>query len=431
MISTKPFSEFRSLWRISLVFAVLCLPWARSRADCLPLPSGLLGAWSGDGTTADLLAVHPGSLQSGATYATGLVNQCFSLNGTSSYVDLGAWSPGSQWTVEAWVKPSATPTGRRSVLGGYGGNTDWGITMSDGQFGASIRASGGGVLTVFSGVMAATNTWYHLAGTCDGTVAKIYVNGVLRATNLVDSGYSGYSGSARIGGEACCGGNNFPGLVDEAAIYSRALTDAEVAAIFNAGSSGKCPTPPGSQVPYFTDFEAGIGLEWNQPVQSSTEVAGFTRFSGRFGNNYQILTVTNLVPGQSYTLGFDLYVIDSWEGTSGGEYFNVAVNGLQLFHQNFGNANVTQGYPNQPDEGRANFGFTPSYTDAIYRNSEVPFIASNTVTLFLFSGQNLEAIDNESWGLDNVSVLATSSLATTVIRSTTLPLAVIPSSAPI
>ena len=431
MISTQHLPRLRALWRISLVFVVLCFPWERSRADCLPLPSGLVGAWSGDGVATDLLTVHPGTLQSSATYTTGLVNQCFSLNGTSSYVDLGAWSPGSQWTVEAWVNPSATPSGRRSVLGGYGGNLDWGITMVDGQFGTSIRGTNGTAATVASGIMAATNTWYHLAGTCDGTVAKIYVNGVLRATNLVDSGYAGYTGGTRIGGEICCSANNFPGRVDEAAIYNRALSAAEVAAIFNAGSSGKCPNPPGAQVPYFTDFESGLGGEWFQAVQSGAEIAGFTRFSGRFGNNYQILTVTNLIPGQSYTLGFDLYVIDSWDGTSGGEYFNVALNGRQLFHQNFGNATVTQGYTNQPDEGRLHFGFNPSYTDSTYRNIEVPFVASNGVALFQFSGQGLEAIDNESWGLDNVGLRLSADLTGTFIRSTTLPLSVTPSSDPI
>src|SRR6478735_8491919 len=34
------------------------------------------------------------------------------FDGAQSYVDTGAWSPGSAWTLEAWGNPSALPAGR-------------------------------------------------------------------------------------------------------------------------------------------------------------------------------------------------------------------------------------------------------------------------------------------------------------------------------
>src|SRR5208337_1744065 len=36
----------------------------------------------------------------------------------------------------------------------------------------------------------------------------------------------------------------FNGLIDEASIYNRALSSNEIAAIYNAGSEGKCPPSP-------------------------------------------------------------------------------------------------------------------------------------------------------------------------------------------
>jgi hypothetical protein len=36
----------------------------------------------------------------------------------------------------------------------------------------------------------------------------------------------------------------FGGLIDETSIYSRALSAGDIAAIYNAGSAGKCVMPP-------------------------------------------------------------------------------------------------------------------------------------------------------------------------------------------
>ena len=259
-----------------------------------------------------------------------------------------------------------------------------------------------------------------MAGTCDGSVAKLYLNGVLVGTNAVDPNYTGTTSGARIGGEACCAGNNFPGLVDEVSIYTRALSDAEVLSIYNAGTDGKC-RPAGGAVPYFTDFENGAGAEWWKPGLSTEGL--FTTFSGRFGNETQRLLLTNLVAGQSYTLGFSFYAIDSWDGDSS-DFLNVAIDGVQVFHESFANyngepPNNSQTYPGRPDEGRAEFGFTPGLVDAIYRHLEITFTAASAGATLAFSGQGLSSIGDESWGIDNVRVQPAGAGA--LIHSTTLP----------
>jgi hypothetical protein len=163
---------------------------------------------------------------------------------------------------------------------------------------------------------------------------------------------------------------------------------------------------------YYTDFEGGIGPEWSQQTLTCAPV--FSRFTGRFGNDTQTLTVSNLTIGEPYVLSFDLYVIDSWDGdgpVAGPDYFNVAIDGIQVFHETFANYNgtppqQTQSFPREPDSGRVNLGFN-GYVDAIYRGIQIAFVASNATTAFAFSGAGLESVDNESWGLDNVAIITT------------------------
>src|SRR5205085_8764965 len=61
--------------------------------------------------------------------------------------------------------------------------------------------------------------------------------------------------------------------------------------------------------------------------------------------------------------------------------------------------------------------------DSIYRNMEIAFTATASATTITFRAINLEDINNESWGIDNVRVVTTASVATTTITGTTLPAA--------
>ena len=51
------------------------------------------------------------------------------------------------------------------------------------------------------------------------------------------------SSNLRISGDDNLGSVYFDGLIDEVGVYNRALSDGEIAAIYNAGSAGKCRPP--------------------------------------------------------------------------------------------------------------------------------------------------------------------------------------------
>src|SRR5262249_60833511 len=90
-----------------------------------------------------------------------------------------------------------------------------------------------------------TGTWYHVAVTNVGNHATLYLNGtaVGSADVPIDtpSGTQFYMGS--LAGDS---NRQLNGLTDEAAVYNRALSPAEIQWIYNAGSAGKHQTITGS-----------------------------------------------------------------------------------------------------------------------------------------------------------------------------------------
>jgi uncharacterized repeat protein (TIGR01451 family) len=227
---------------------------------CLPPLAGLVGWWPADGTADDLFATNNGVLVNGATFAPGKVGLAFSFNGSSSYVDLGTRSPGTQWSLEAWINPSSILSGRKAILGAESNCRDWALVVNNGEIG--VNAGRNGCVTIYgSGVVATPGTWYHVVGTCDGTNAVIYVNGQLKNSGPVDLNYVGSSSGFRIGGAICCA-DYFAGLVDEAALYSRALTAAEVFALYDAAGSGKCKSSLAPPLQIRPGGGANLSITW-------------------------------------------------------------------------------------------------------------------------------------------------------------------------
>lgn len=206
-------------------------------------PEGLIGWWRGESNAVDQLGLHNGTLMGNATYAPGRVGTAFKLDGVNSYVDLGSWTPGSNWTMEAWIRPFAIQSGRRTIFGCLANCFDWGLAITSGQLGVQVRPPGGCSTFINSGTNALQDTWYHLAATCDGFNVNLYVNGVLSGTTAVQPLYVADPSDVRIGSSYCCS-EFFPGLIDEVALYNRSLNAGEIASLYAAGGAGKTTSGP-------------------------------------------------------------------------------------------------------------------------------------------------------------------------------------------
>ncbi|GAB4385792.1 MAG: hypothetical protein Kow0022_13050 [Phycisphaerales bacterium] len=113
-----------------------------------------------------------------------------------------------------------------------------------------------------------------------------------------------------------------------------------------------------------------------------------------------------------YTLSFDLYLLDSWDGgypgLYGPDFFSVAVNGQSLLHEAMHSVEVQQNF-RQPDVGPAHLGYNTRYVDSIYRDVTLQFsLACDVETIRIdFIGQPSSfELDDESWALDNIRLSA-------------------------
>jgi hypothetical protein len=90
------------------------------------------------------------------------------------------------------------------------------------------------------------NQWVLITATrTANNPAQIYYNGVLQASTNLSAAWNGnisYPSSDWFAiGQEVNEDRAFNGLIDEAQIYSTALTAAQVQAIYNAGNAGVCP----------------------------------------------------------------------------------------------------------------------------------------------------------------------------------------------
>jgi hypothetical protein len=96
----------------------------------------------------------------------------------------------------------------------------------------------------------------------------------------------------------------------------------------------------GSTTVFADTFEGGAKANWSSQATDRSALGTFSEFSGRFGNASQVLNLSGLTAGQTYTLSFDLYVLDSWEGSNPGvgpDLIQVTADGQQIFRETFAN----------------------------------------------------------------------------------------------
>ena len=224
-----------------------------SLAGCLTPPSGMVSWWPGDDNADDIQGSNNGTLQGSATFAAGKVQEAFSLNGNGAYVritDTGSLNfEGSDFSIDAWIQTTASVQ-MHIYSSAWNFNPLVLLLVSpDSHAEFFIRDNSGTELDAIGITALNDGHWHHLTGIRNGTTALIYVDGVQEGTasNGSFGAISLTCGFDTIGGNnssASCAepanSNFFNGLIDEVEVFNHALSQSEIQAIFNAGSSGKC-----------------------------------------------------------------------------------------------------------------------------------------------------------------------------------------------
>jgi hypothetical protein len=243
-----------------------CDPW--------PTPT-LVSWWPGNNNTNDLVGGNNGTLENGAGYGLGEVDDAFSVNGNDEYVLIGSSSSvptnlqiQNALTLSAWINPSAYPTSNGTpsgspvegmVMGSYNDTNTTGAAffyygnpnLTDVPLGAIYFgiADGSAWHQVLTTTQVPLNQWTLVTVTAQANEPmQIYFNGVAQPT--VNNGTAQWTGTISYTGDWFALGQdnvkNYPfnGLINEAQVYSTALTSTQIMNLYNAGSAGMCTTKP-------------------------------------------------------------------------------------------------------------------------------------------------------------------------------------------
>ncbi|MEQ9307413.1 MAG: LamG-like jellyroll fold domain-containing protein, partial [Marinoscillum sp.] len=194
-----------------------------------------------------------------------------------------------QQTIEGWFYFDDVSGTKYMISRSLGAVTagDISISIQGGKFRYQI-ANDANTWTGVNGESATTlvaSTWYHLAGTFDGTTVKVYVNGLEDASVAVTGTFTNYTTSPdplEFGRLATAASNPFIGLMDEVRVWDEARTIGEIQSNMFNTLDGTDPV-----LAAYYRFDQNDGTKLTLPDRSSNNNDGL--WSGSSGG-------TNVVP---------------------------------------------------------------------------------------------------------------------------------------
>jgi len=153
-------------------------------------------------------------------------------------------------TIACWAKADNTTIPDWTLVFGFTGNPD-GSGGNGSHFNIDSIGGPGGVgahcwgweETIFTDTEALE--WRHYAMTYDGTTIRYYGDGVPMDTDPAKSNVQNLVHADRLHiGKRVTQASSFPGLVDDACVFDKVLTDAEVVSVMNGGAALVSPYHP-------------------------------------------------------------------------------------------------------------------------------------------------------------------------------------------
>jgi hypothetical protein len=176
-------------------------------------------------------------------------------------------------TLSIWIKGNQSPWGNQSSVWGMGGSQ---LEVN----GTLLVTTGTAAGNINTGVPINTSVWTQVVVTQTASQVNVYTNGVLAYA---------YAETLQVNGEAASGlslsanpyGYPAPGSFDDFAIWSRALSDSEVAQLYATESTA--PTPPilnVEKVICLSSSNLQFGVTYQ--VQSSSDLTNWTNLNPVF-----------------------------------------------------------------------------------------------------------------------------------------------------
>lgn len=182
-------------------------------------------------------------------------------------------------SAEAWIYATAVNEQNSCALG-YGIQGGSSLQQADREFNYSVPGSGGGVSGDFGSydtqwkTPPAPGAWHYLAWTYDGATVRLYLDGVLNASNSPNSPLQTPATIIGVGAglgnnPAALGADAFQGCIAVARVESGVLTPADIATNYALGllASATAITPTGLLA---ISGEGQVALSWNSSVNAAS-----------------------------------------------------------------------------------------------------------------------------------------------------------------
>ena len=225
-----------------------------------PLWNNLLSYYKADGSPIDSIGTFDGTLENGATYGTGIINQGFSLDGVNDFINMGDnLNIGlKSWTYNVWVLTTNNSSSATILSKSRSGFNEvrWFWRVLAGKLEMNLETStGGSGRWKFKGATSLSTSVYSMVTVTINRTGPVnmYVNGVAdsitttKANASVPNDISSFSGfSLDTNFDFCAGAlsnsvSPFLGEMDEIGIWDRVLTQDEVTELYNNGFGKQYP----------------------------------------------------------------------------------------------------------------------------------------------------------------------------------------------
>ena len=218
----------------------------------IPLRSDLAAYYQFNTTSADDSGNgRDVNLFGGGGFAAGLVGEALDLHGNNNQfaqrpVDDSALDFGTgDFTLQIWVNYNSL-IGEQTLIEKFegGGGPGWSLTTFPNfiRFGVTAANGGGGILN--AAVSIPTGVWHNVTVRRSGSTFDLFFDGARVATTIDTLPIEDTTFPLLIGRRNAADGRDFSvnGRIDEVAIWTRALSDSDLTALFNNGQGLELPT---------------------------------------------------------------------------------------------------------------------------------------------------------------------------------------------
>ncbi len=312
-------------------------------------------SWSASSGWADL---HPTSLLgdyafSEATAVSG--SKIVGSGTTNAFSPDDTFRPGNTFAL-LWESGTATNLHESGGLTAMGFENSFATSIyGDYIFGQASRFSDASMLEAIVWHQGQATTLQSLLGLADPVLGAVSVD----AFGNLTLGTSYYAFEANLGVD-----QSTPG----------------VGTIFGSGFGGT------KTLVYENDFSQSADGFSQQTLDGGT--------LGRFSNDAVTLGLNSLIPGEEYSISFDLTTAGTWDGNDpvfGPDHWTLSADGTTLLDLTPSNAD--------------HFLYGTNLSGRTFTDQTITFRPTGSSALLTFAGSGLQGVNDEYWTLDNVQVL--------------------------